>query len=283
MRTRVAELTLAVLLAVASTQHASAGGGGISKLSLAPPPDMTRADFYSLSTAVHPRGILVLCPGCNDNGKEMIEEPAWQEFARKQKLGLVGVSFASKMEVLADWRGYHIASQGSGQTLLDALQRIYKEELPIYLYGVSSGALFICQFVDWKPARVAGWCAYAAGEGGVQTKLTSAPPGLIACGEYDGSRYGAMLGYFKQGRAMGKPWLWVSLAKTDHVISLPLERFVREYFNGLLTSGKESKPLWVDIDRKELDASADEDRIPSVTAWLPKRELLPTWQRIHQP
>jgi pimeloyl-ACP methyl ester carboxylesterase len=278
---RLAEIIFWALLLAAPSGRLSAAG--TAKLSLTPPADLVRADFYSVQTAAHPRAVLVLCPGCNDSGKGMVEEAAWQEFARKQNLGLVGVSFASKMEVLADWRGYHIAAQGSGQALLDALQRIYKKELPIYLYGVSSGALFICQFVEWRPERVAGWCAYAAGEGGVQTKQPKSPPGLIACGEYDGSRYGAMLGYFKQGRAMGKPWLWVSLAKTDHVISLPLERFVREYFSGLLAPGSAPEPLWVDIDRKALDSAPDDERIPSVTAWLPKRELLPAWQRLHQP
>ncbi|MDR3404224.1 MAG: hypothetical protein P4L99_17125 [Chthoniobacter sp.] len=253
-----------------------------TKLSLHPPQGLLRADFYWIKTVAHPRAVVVLCPGRNDSGEEMVKEKEWQAFARRNDLGLVGISFASKMQVLAEWHGYHIASEGSGQALLEAVHRIYGRDLPLYLYGVSSGALFICQFVNWRPERVAGWCSYAAGEGGVQTRLSSCPPGIIACGEYDGSRYGAMLSYFKEGRAMGKPWLWVSLARTEHVISPPLEDFVRDYFAALMTTGKE-QDCWVDVDRKEPASTADVEKIPSITAWLPQRKLLAEWQRIHEP
>jgi hypothetical protein len=271
--------SVAVMLGVL---HTFAKDAEVTKLSLHPPRGMSRADFYWAKTVARPQGVLVLCPGCNDSGEEMIKEKVWQDFARRNDLGLVGISYASKMQVLAEWHGYHIASEGSGQVLVEAVHRIYGRDLPLYLYGVSSGALFICQFVNWRPERVAGWCAYAAGEGGVQTKLPSCPPGIIACGEYDAGRYGAMLSYFKEGRAMGKQWLWVSLPKTDHTISPPLEEFVRSYFAALL-SRRNDESCWVDVDSKEPASPSDVERIPSITAWLPQRRLLPEWQHIHEP
>lgn len=276
------EIFSAIIVLVLGMFPGFATGAEIKKLSLRPPHGLLRADFYWAKLTDQPRGVLVLCPGCNDSGEEMVREKEWQDFARKHQLALLGISYTSKMEVLADWHGYHIASEGSGQALLDAVHRIYGRDLPMYLYGVSSGALFICQFVDWRPEHVAGWCAYAAGEGGLQTKMANCPPGIIACGEYDGGRYGAMLSYFKLGRAMGKPWLWISLAKTEHVVSPPLEQFVREYFAALL-SPQNGEPCWVDVDRKQAASPSDVQQLPSLTAWLPQRRLITEWQRIHEP
>jgi hypothetical protein len=273
---------LGLLLSLAWPSFSEAEG--VSKLSLTPPQEMTRADFYSIRTAVHPRAVLVLCPGCNTSGEEMIKEAVWQRFARQHNLGLLGLYYVSDMEVLGEHRGYHFAPQGSGQVLLDAVHKIYGEDLPLILYGVSSGAFFACQFADWRPDRVLTWCAYASGDAGGQSKLSSCPPGLIACGEYDGSRYGAMLSYFKLGRSMGKRWLWVSLPKTEHEVSPPLEDFVREYFAAVLAApARTPDDCWLDVDRKETVPLAQAEEIPSITGWLPRRQLLPSWQRIHEP
>jgi hypothetical protein len=258
--------------------------GEVSKLSLTPPHEMTRADFYSIRIAAHPRAVLVLCPGCNSSGEEMIKEAAWQKFARQHNLGVLGLYYVSDMEVLNEHRGYHFAPQGSGQVLLDAVHKIYGEDLPLVLYGVSSGAFFACQFADWRPDRVFTWCAYASGDAGEQTKLSSFPPGLIACGEYDGGRYGAMLSNFNLVRSMGKRWLLVSLPKTGHEVSPPLEDFVREYFSSVLTApAKTADDCWLDVDCEEAVSITQAEEIPSITDWLPRRQLLTTWQRIHEP
>ena len=254
----------------------------VGKMSLPTPPDMERAEFYHLKTSWKPRAVLVLCPGCNDSGEEMVREKEWQDFARKHQLGVLGVSFASSMEVLADWRGYHIASQGSGQALLDAVHQIYGKDLPLVLYGFSSGGLFILQFVDWRPERVLSWCAYASGEGGIQNQKIG-PPGIVACGEFDAGRYGAMLSYFKIGRAQGKPWLWVSLPKTDHELSIPLEEFTQTYFSSVLSGKSPTLPIWVDIDREEAIGGEQASDIPSISGWLPRRELLVPWKKLHEP
>lgn len=244
------------------------------------PNEMSRAEIYSVKLSPKPRAILVLCPGCNESGKSMVEDPVWQSFARQNNLGLIGTSYQSDMAILADWRGYHIASQGSGQVLIDGVRKVYGEDLPLLMYGVSSGALFICQFVDWKPERVLGWSAYAGGWGGDQRKQKT-PPGIIACGEYDGSRYGAMLSYFKQGRAFGKPWIWLSLPKTDHEFSPPVEQFTRSYFVSVLEGKHQGQ--WADIDREEVVSANEAERSPSITGWLPNAALLSTWRKIHEP
>ncbi len=253
----------------------------IQKYSVKPPPDIVRADVYAMKTEWQPRAVLVLCPGANGNGEEMIRKREWQEFAREQHLALAGLSFASDTSLLQDCgRGYYCAAKGSGQALLDALRKIYGRDLPILLYGFSGGAHFTSGFVEWKPDRVISWCAYSAGWWDTPQKAPVCPPGIVVCGDAD-PRYGASMIYFKQGRAAGKPWLWISVPKIGHAIHPPTEAFVRSYFAAVLK--RNTQGAWVDVDLKALAEKSVVENQPSLTGWLPDEALLPTWREIHEP
>jgi hypothetical protein len=86
--------------------------------------------------------------------------------------------------------------------------------------------------------------------------------------------------YFKQGRAAGKPWLWISLAHTGHSASSVLDDFVAKYFAAVL-SWHDQKSLWVDIDLKTFISSEEAASVPSQTAWLPSDALFEAWREIH--
>ena len=271
-------LSLVLLLGIGSVQ-----AGEIKKISLPLIPDIQRADFYVLKLTQHPAAILVLSPGFDGNGKDWIQNPLWQKFARDHDLDLIGLSFASDGELLRKGRGYYYPSQGSGQLLLDGINREFDPDIPLLLYGFSGGAHFTSGFAEWKPERVLGWCAYSAEWWDKPVPSDSCPPGLVACGEND-ERLGASLIYFKQGRALGKPWLWLCAPKTGHSIYPPAEDFIRDYFSAILkNSGVVVSGEWVDIDEK---SKAEQDVLknqPSVTGWLPDPELLSRWQEVHQP
>lgn len=252
----------------------------VKKYTFPLPPGVIRADVYMTTTVRTPRAVLVLCPGRNGSGEGWVRQKAWQDFAKVNRLGMIGISFASADSVLDQWQGYTMAAHGSGQVLLDAVCKIYGRDLPILLFGFSAGAVFTNEFVGWKPERVTAWCA-CAGEDEAQSSQERSPPGIIACGEYDGSHYGAGLSYFKQGRALGKPWLWVSLPKTEHAVSASLENFARRYFQAVLKNP--GKFCWVDVDEKKVISAEEAVRIPSLSAWLPDRKLLEAWQAIHEP
>jgi len=132
---------------------------------------------------------------------------------------------------------------------LDGIRKIYGGKKPLLLYGLN-------------------------------------PPGIVACGDYD-EHYGASLIYFKQGRALGKPWLWISLPKIGHAVPPPLEEFVREYFAKILKLGGHLNPqkdgIWLDIDQKTEAEPNTVIKMPSVTAWLPDKKLLHDWMDIHEP
>ncbi len=265
----------------------------IEKVSLRPATDMQRADLFAWKPSQQPKAVLVLCPGCNGSGEGLIRQRVWQEFAKKHRLGLMGLSFASDVSLLTSGRGYYYASQGSGGLLLDGIRKIYGRETPLLLYGFSGGAHFTSRFVEWKPEQVIAWCAYSAGwwsppsrDRDEPKQAKKNPPGIVACGDYD-ERYGASLIYFKQGRALGKPWLWISLPKIGHSVPQQLEEFVREYFTEILKFNGPLNPkkdgIWLDIDQKTEAEPDTVIQMPSVTAWLPDKKLLHGWTNIHEP
>jgi hypothetical protein len=252
----------------------------VRKVRLPLPVELTRADIYTVPTISHPCAILVLCPGVNHDGKPLLT-PAWSAYAVKNQLGLAALSFASNLEDLANEKGYYQPSRGSGQALLEGLHTIYGQDLPILLYGMSGGAHFIAGFLEWKPERVISWCAYTAAWWSKPSKAATNPPGIVACGDED-TRYGASLGYFLQGRAIGKPWTWVSLPRIGHQSSPALDDFVRVYFSAILHPEKH-RPEWRDVDLKSLINDKEVKSHPTLASWLPDRVTAEKWMIIHQP
>ena len=257
-----------------------------ARFSFKPIPGMVRADLYYVKTVRNPKAILVLCPGCNGNGEWLVNNPSWQEFAKKQDLGLLGLSFASEMNDIHNGNGYYYASNGSGKILLDGIKKVFGHDLPVLIYGFSGGAHFTSRFAEWKPERVIAWCAYSAGWWDEPKISDVMPPGIIACGESD-ERLGASLICFKQGRAAGKPWLWIGISDNGHSPDKRVELFVRDYFEAILKNNDRLDPaktgLWVDIDKRNPAEVNILRQYPSITGWLPDAKLLNIWQSLNEP
>jgi len=255
----------------------------IQKLSLPLVPYLDRADLYTLKLFAKPKAILILCPGVNENGRNWLEEPRWLKFAQEEHLDLAALSFASDGTLLRQGRGYYYASTGSGKLLLDGLNSEFPKNIPLLVYGFSGGAQFTSRFAEWDQARILGWCAYSADWWDQPVHHTFPSPGLVICGE-DDYRYGASLTYFKEGRSLGDPWLWVTVAHNGHAIAPEAEEFVRHYFSCLLAERRANQTSeWVDIDFKTKAPAALVKEQPSLTAWLPSNSLLSEWQTVHQP
>lgn len=257
-----------------------------TRLSLKPALGMTRADLYHVETVRSPKAVLVLCPGCNGDGKGLITDSIWQAFAKKKDLGLVGLSFASDIKDIHHGNGYYYASNGSGKILLDGINKLFNRDLQILIYGFSGGAHFTARFVEWKPECVVAWCAYSAGWWDEPKATDIMPPGIIACGEND-DRLGASLIYFKQGRAAGKPWLWIGIPDNGHSPERKVESFVRDYFEAILQNNGKLDPtktgLWIDIDKRTPAEVNIIREYPSITGWLPDAKLLNIWQLLNEP
>lgn len=257
----------------------------VATFNLSHAPNMNRTDLYYETTSENPRAVLILSPGVNGSGEGLIRSPAWQEFAQRNHLGLVGLSFSSPEKAIHDGTGYYYASKGSGDKLLEGIRKIYGKDLPLLLYGFSGGAHFTSRFEEWAPSRVIAWCADSAGWWDEPKPSGVSPPGIVACGVND-PRYGASLSYFKQGRAAGKTWLWVSLPKIGHQASPALEEFARKYFEAVLKRGRSSGlsgGVWVDVDTKNIINASQAFAIPSESGWLPDSSLTKDWSKIHDP
>jgi|GEM_PF-478321 len=255
----------------------------INKILLNPGKELVHADIYVWRGDLAPSKVLVLAPGCNGNGEGLIKQKVWQDFARKNDLGLVGLSFASDMKFINSDRGYYVMSSGSGQLLLDGIRQAYhRDDLSLLFYGFSGGAHFTGGFVEWKPERVFAWCAYSAGWWSEPKRSAVMPPGVVVCGDED-ERLGASLIFFKQGRALGKPWLWIGVPNDGHSPKREVEDFVRDYFEVLLRRLRDPSRdgVWVDVDQKSVVDVKKEP--PSLTGWLPEAGLLEKWRKVHQP
>ncbi len=252
----------------------------IETLSMKPAADITLADVCYFKAAESPKAVLVLCPGANGNGLGLIRQKAWQDFANRENLGLMGIHFESPIDLLCQCQGYYQASKGSGEILLESIRKIYGRDLPILLYGFSGGAHFTTRFIAWKPESILGWCAQGAGVLDEPVPAKRNPPGIMACGA-DDSRLGGALVFFKQGRAAKKPWLWIEIPKTGHATSANLEVFVRSYFASLLHPSLKAS-IWVDIDLMKEISEDEANQTPSLSGWLPDRNLFNSWQQFHE-
>lgn len=254
--------------------------GEISSVKLPLASDMTRAELSYVAPPPRPRGVLVLCPGCNGNGIGLIRQQAWQDFARRENLVLVGLHFQSPIELLSQCQGYYQASRGSGEALLQGLREICGKDLPILISGFSGGAHFTTRFIAWKPDRVITWAALGAGVLDAPAPAQTSPPGIMACGAND-SRLGGALTFYKQGRAAGKPWLWVEIPHVGHATSPTFDEFIRSYFASRLNQTTPAGE-WVDIDLKTKISSEEAGKIPALSGWLPSGDLFEPWNQFRE-
>ncbi len=220
--------------------------------------------------------VLILFPGCNGDGKALINNQAWVDFASSNRLELAGVSFKSDVNKLKNGKGYYYADQGSGNILLEAINSLYSDDIPLILYGFSGGAHFVSRFTELNPERVLCWCAYSAAWWSDPKFSDSSPPGIITCGMKD-HRLGASLSYFNEGRALNKPWLWISLPENGHSCDFRVDAFFREYVQCLLKTQNTKAGLWIDIEKGEKAPPGFQIRHRTGTGWLPGKKLLPGW------
>ncbi len=270
-------LSLLAVLVVAPIRPAAAA----EKISLPVILGLKRADIYVAPATGNAVGTLILCPGHNGDGEDMVHNPEWSNFAKKQSLNLVGLSFASSDD--PHDKGYFRAEMGSGALLLDGLKRAFgSRQPPLLLYGFSRGAQFTYSFARWRSNLVMAWCAYSATEWESPETESREPRGIIACGDEDEPNYSSATFQFLRGRSMSKPWTWISLAHTGHSRSPCLEAFARAYFASVLINpGRDG--LWLDVDTKMPVEATELREHPTLAAWLPDASVAQAWENLHQP
>ena len=176
-------------------------------------------------------GVLVLVPGYNGKGEQMLDA-RWKAFATKHGLVLLAPTFRAEGKENNEGKGYYYPEQGSGEVMEKALKEAGKrtgaETDQVLFFGFSAGAHYVHRFALWKPQRVKTFVAYSAGWWSEPTARVKKVPALVMCGEAD-ERYGATWEFFKKGQRLGCPWVWRSYAGTGHVLT-PAVRDMAEVF-----------------------------------------------------
>ena len=245
------------------------------------------------------RAIVVLVPGSNGDGRPSVDDPAWQAFAARHKLALVGCHFTDKPHDQSFIEEYANVSLGSGQALLDTLvalgRRSQHAELgaaPLLLWGMSAGGQFNYEFVAWKPQRVA---AFVVNKGGIYyTALTSraarSVPGMLFTGEKDlDSRIQAITGLFAVNRRGGALWAIAEEPGAAHIVGRSRDMaliFFEDILPLRLDEAGGLKPLAEasgflgDPKSKTIRAVADGSAPAYPTAWLPTLRVAQAWKAL---
>jgi len=294
---RIIALSILMLATVLPAQRVQ-GAGEVLDETVPLGPNYDKADFrlWYPAGAVSLRAIVVLMPGSNGDGRSMAEDPAWQSFATKNALALVGGRLTDKPHDQSFIEEYVNVSQGSGQALLTALSsfagRTKHPELataPLFLWGMSAGGEFNYEFVAWKPERVA---AFVVNKGGIYyTALTSRAsrnvPGILFIGGKDlQSRINTITGLFEVNRRGGALWALAEEPGAAHVVGRSID-VARILFEDVLALRLTETPMKAlnerdgflgDIQNKAFRPVGSAPVPATATAWLPTERVARAWQ-----
>ena len=248
------------------------------------------------------KGILVLTPGINRDGREAVLDTVWQKFATKHNLIIVASHFKSypKKE---ERPPYYQASEGSGNILLTSIEKYSKEisnknilQLPLLLYGFSAGGQFNYEFASWKPEKV---ISFVVNKGGyystaITSKETQKVPGIFIIGENDlYYRNNLILGIYSSNRSQGAIWTLITEKETKHTpknskalsISFFESIMPKRLSDNKLIDIKSSNPILGFPDRKTVKFFTEIDKtdfnkwgkLKRLTIWLPDERFGDIW------
>jgi len=299
MKRIIVLFVFALLFALPAQRTSGAPGAGeLLDETIPPGVNYDKADFrlWYPADAASLRAIVILMPGSNGDGRPMAEEPAWQAFATKNKLALVGGRLTDKPHDQSFIEEYANASRGSGQALLTALSdfagHTKHPELataPLFLWGMSAGGEFNYEFVAWKPERVA---AFVVNKGGIYyTALTSRAsrnvPGILFIGGKDlPSRINTITGLFEVNRRGGALWALAEEPGAAHVVgrSIDVARILFEEvlavrFDGVTMKTLNERDGFIGDLQARTVRPMGSSPVPAIaTAWLPTERVARAWQ-----
>jgi len=226
-------------------------------------------------------GFLCLVPGTNGDGRGEIDNGKWQAIAKELGFGLIGCFFQDKDLKSAD---YCLADDGSGQTLVNAINEFGKEhkvnvkQSKLLLWGYSAGGQFNFNFARWKPNRVLGFIVNKGAHYYHRQvrKPTRAIPAIFFLGEQDTpERIENIREVFAENRNKGAKWALCEEPKCAHGIC-ESERVSYEFFKAVTKGDKEN--CWTGNNETLEIYPAKEEVDYSKTSCLPNEETAIAWK-----
>jgi len=292
-------MSVAALL-MALALGAQAAPAGLLEHTVPPGANYDRAEFrfWSPQGIGTLRGVLVLVPGSNGDGRPMAGEPFWQEFATRQQMAIVACRFTDKPHEQGFIEDYVNVSQGTGQALLDALAAFAKQsgraevaDAPLLLWGMSAGGQFNYEFAAWKPERV---IAYVVNKGGIYysalvPRAARNVPALLFVGETDlAFRTNTIVGLFAVNRRAGALWALVNEPGTAHAVGRSRDLGAMFFADvaamrlgpGGLKPVEASAGFIGDLTAHTFQPVAGAPAPTVPTAWLPTERIARGWQAV---
>ena len=296
--TRALQASACALLS-ATVAVAQAPAGTILDETIPPGANFDKANFrmWVPSDGVALKGIVVLMPGSNGDGRPQAQDTLWQQFAVKHRLALLAVQLTDKPHEQNFIEEYIIVSKGSGQAMLDAIASFAAKSnhpeltsAPCLMWGMSAGGPFNYEFVAWKPERV---IAFVVNKGGIYysallPKASRDVPGILFVGGKDlAFRTNTIAGLFAVNRRAGALWAYAEEPSAGHIVGRSREvatAFFEDMLAARVGSGAALQPLAEkagfigDLTAKTFQPMGD-SRPPAVpTAWLPTERVARAWQ-----
>ncbi|GAB3270213.1 hypothetical protein [Parahaliea aestuarii] len=244
------------------------------------------------------RGILMLNPGSNGDGRGQVDDAYWQEFANKHHFALMGTYFTDHVHPNMMIEEYIQVSRGSGKAFISAIDTIAKESgheelsyAPFLLWGMSAGGQINHEIASWIPERV---IAYVVNKGGyyyssVPPEATRQTPGLYVIGLEDlPSRNTMIKGMYLTNRRAGALWTLAEEKGVAHDVAGSRDLAV-SYYEAVMklrmTDGaigyKALKPVNEDMGTVgniyNHTLGREEDVRKEDTTWLPSDSFANDW------
>lgn len=238
------------------------------------------------------KGVAVLVPGINGDGRWMARYPVYKSFAERHGFALVACYFRNPVW---SFKTYCQANMGSGAALLEALRLFAEksghpevENAPLIFWGHSAGGQFNYEFACWKPERV---IAFIVNKGGVYYTEEPSPetrrvPALFFVGAKDAdSRINNITKFFHGGRDKGALWALAVEPNAGHELGGTRELAMR-FFETII-------PLRLNACGKIVSLNESEGWIGNLTtftvsqaqvgcnhtgSWLPSELMAKRWQ-----
>lgn len=244
------------------------------------------------------QAVAVLVPGSNGDGRAAADDSVWQAFATRNHVALVACHFKDKQHPQNFIEAYVNVSRGSGQALLDAVNKFAARSkhpelatAPFLLWGMSAGGQFNYEFTAWKPERVA---AFVVNKGGIYYSALLSPearavPGILFIGGKDlESRIWTISGLFALNRRGGALWALAEEPGAAHIVGQSRDVAIAFYEdilpmriggpNASLKPIAEKTGFTGDLKTMTYTAIGDSKVSTEPNAWLPTERVAKAWQ-----
>ena len=244
------------------------------------------------------RGILMLNPGSNGDGRPAVDDEYWQNFATKHNFALMATFLQDNLHPNMMIEDYIQVSKGSGEAILGAIDHFASESgheelsyAPFLLWGMSAGGELNHEIASWIPERV---IAYVVNKGGyyyssVPPEATRQTPGLYSIGLDDlPSRNTMIKGLYLTNRRAGALWTLAEEKGVAHEVA-DSRNLATSYYEAIMKMRmvdgalgyKALKPVTEDmgvvgnIYSHTLDV--EEGVRKEDTTWLPSEDFAKQW------